>query len=227
VITETIIILPVFLTLLLGLSQLAVINVAAMLLNYGSNQAGRTVWLWDPEVRPLNDEAARRGVTEDLVERMARIQVAAALVPVAPAQYQAEMSNDREVEWMRASLLATQLSAPPNDSGRMALDLAADLNNFPSDGEVSFWQAMDAVPYPERTSRKFSFAYEALDVTVVRDGEEVGVDLTYQQKISFPWVGRIFGTPGNVGGQPGLYNPMVRTVMYPAQVPPNAELPPR
>lgn len=227
VMTETIIILPLILTLIMGLSQVAVMNLASMLFNYASSQAGRTVWLWHPETYPANDEAARRGVTEEMVIDMARIQAAASLTPVAPSDFrpdESQIDSDNFFK-MRASLLASQLAVPPNDSGRIALDGAQDLNNFDGATEYKFYRALDTASYPERSVRKFTFAYLALDVELVDTGEQVGVTIHYSHKVTFPLVGHLFGSPGTVAGLPGVYINMTRDIMYFSQVPPNAQLP--
>lgn len=226
-ITETIIIMPVLLTIILGTSQLAVNNLANMLLNYGSFQAARTVWIWAPEVNPINDEAARRDVDEELVLRMARIQAAGALAPVAPGDYRGGevVAESDEFLKMRAIFLAGQMANPPNDAGRMALEEADDLYQFVSAEDLTLWRALDSSTYQERTVRKFTSAYLAIDIELIDTPAEIGVEMVYRHKILFPMVGLIFGEHGSVAGSPGYYMPMNRTVTFPAQVAPNAELP--
>lgn len=230
VITETLIVMPILLVLIFGIAQLAVVNIAGMLLNYGTHQAGRTVWLWAPEVNPINGKAARRGVNADRVEEVARVQAAAALTPVAPGEFKADDPGAAapQFEMMRGLLLATQSANPSNNSGLDAMDAARGQSEFTSATDLAFFRALDTATYPERTVRKFTFAYSAIELDVIDDSSQAGVRVTYQHKMTFPMVGRIFGgTPGTVAGAPGVYSEMVREAIFMAQVPPNAELPPR
>lgn len=228
VITETIIIMPVLLLLLLGLSQLAVLNIAGMLMNYGASQAVRAVWVWAPELEPLNNQTARRGVTEDLVRDRARIQAALAVAPVAPADFRAtgaEASED--FMKMRGAILAGQALRPPNDAGRVSIDEAHGRYQFTGSEERTFYRAFDSTNFVDRSVRKFTFAYQALDVELILEDEEVGAVVTYQQKIMFPFITNVFGTPGSVAGLPGHYTAIRREFIQSAQVAPNAELPTR
>lgn len=229
VITETLIVMPVLLLLIFGIAQLAVVNIAGMLLNYGTHQAARTVWLWAPEVNPLNGEPARRGVNSDRVAEAARVQAAAALTPVAPGDFKAKNpgGSATQFEMMRGLLLATQLANPSNNSGLEAMDAARGTSDFTTAKDLAFFRALDTATFPERSVRKFTFAYAALELEVINDATQAGVRVTYQHKMTFPMVGRIFGTSGNVAGSQGIYSEMVREAVFMAQVPPNAALPPR
>ena len=229
VITETIIIMPVLLLIILGLSQLVVLNIAGMLMNYGSSQAARTVWLWAPELSPLNDQPARRGVTEEMVADMARIQVALALTPVAPSDFRGNTSGMESVnfEQMRGAILGAQILYPPNDAGRLTIDGARGAYQFTGADERAFWRALDGSNFSDRSVRKFTFAYLALEVEAIIGPEEVGAAVTYQQKIMFPFVNTVFGKPGSVAGLGGVYTQYDRRFVQVAQVAPNAELPRR
>src|SRR5690554_1150892 len=125
--TETLIVMPVLLLLVFGLAQLAVVNIAGMLANYAAVQAGRAVWVWHPETQPLNDQGARRGVTEAMVIDHARVQAAAALAPVAPGDHQ--ISGDLgspAFTRMCGMMMTSQVENPPNDSGRVAQNIGFD-----------------------------------------------------------------------------------------------------
>lgn len=227
VITETIIVLPVLLFIILGVSQLAVNNVANMLLNYGATQAARTVWVWAPETQPLVG-SPRMGVTDSQVEDMARIQAAAAMTPVAPSSFAAGRAADSlAFERMRATLLASQMLRGPNDAGRDALMDADSMDAFDAADSLTFVRALDSANFAERTVRKFTSAYMAAEVEVLREDNQVGVDLTYHHQITFPLVGLVFGSSGSVEGAAGYYMPMHREVFFRAQVEPNGELPRR
>lgn len=228
-ITETLIVMPVLLLLILGIAQLAVNNLAGMLLNYGTHQAARTAWVWQPEVAPIDGGPGRMGVDEGRVEEMARLQLAAAMTPVAPSAFAGQRdTGSEEFEKLRAAFLANQHRTPPfQDSGAQAMDLAGDLDVFDVADNLTFARALDGSTYTERTVRKFSSAYEAAEVDIVDQDTEVGVEVTYSHQITFPLVGPIFGASGTAGESqaPGYYLEMEREAFFMAQVPPNAELP--
>ncbi|TXD38228.1 pilus assembly protein [Lujinxingia vulgaris] len=221
--TETLIVMPVLLLLVFGLAQLAVVNIAGMLANYAAVQAGRAVWVWHPETQPLNDESARRGVTDAMVVDHARAQAAAALAPVAPGDHQMSGGEGSAVlERMRTMMMASQVESPPNDSGRMVQEAGFDAA---TNEDAAFWRALDGSSFPERTSRKITFAFLATEVEVITRGSEVGASLTYQHYIAFPLVGAIFGEQSSVGGRSGSFSTITREFLLPAQVQPNAETP--
>jgi hypothetical protein len=231
VLVETLIVLPVLLTMVFGLAQLAVINVAGMLTNLAAVHAGRTVWLWHPETRPIGGGATRGGVTTDRVKELARVQAAMALVPVAPGdlRIEAEVGSDL-ARMMRGSLVANQLQYLPNDAGRIGI---AEARKFGDGGgenagdDLSFARAMDGTSFVVRTARKFSAAYLATDVRILERGDWVGAEVTYKQLAAFPLTGRIFGTPEVVGQRRGYYTTIVREFDLKRQPEPNAKFPRR
>ncbi len=228
-ITETLVVMPVLLLLILGLAQLAVNNLAGMLLNYGTHQAARTAWVWQPEVSPLDGVQGRMGVDDDHVQEMARLQLAAAMTPVAPSAFAGsrQLESD-QFQQMRAVFLANQNQMPPfQDSGADAIYLAEDLDVFEVADDLSFARAMDGSTYTQRSVRKFTSAYEAAEVEVIDQDTDVGVEVTYWHQITFPLVGPVFGEQRSVGANsaPGHYMRMERDALFLAQVPPNASLP--
>ncbi len=226
-ITETLIVMPVLLLIILGIAQLAVNNLAGMLLNYGTHQAARAAWVWQPEVAPLDGGPGRMGVDDAYVEEMARLQVAGAMTPVAPSAFAGGRELDtEEAKMARALFLANQNRRPPfRDSGAHAMYLAEDLDVFEVADNLSFARALDGSSYTRRSVRKFTSAYQAAQVEVVDQGTEVGVEVTYWHQITFPLVGPVFGESRSVGGAPGHYMKMEREVFFIAQVPPNAKTP--
>ena len=226
VITETLIVMPVLLLIILGISQLAVNNIANMLFNYGSSQSARAAWVGYPELAPIDGGPSRMGVSSDRVEDMARLQLAAAMTPVAPSEF----ASDRDIESpaferMRALLLSHQHPTPAPDSGSAGLETAAGLDVFSAADELSFTRALDGSAFPHRTVRKFTSAYQAVEVELVDEGNEVGVDIVYHHQITFPLMGRVFGEHGRVNGAPGHFMQLDAEILYPTQVAPNAELP--
>lgn len=226
-ITETLIVLPVLMLLLLGTAQLAVNNIGMMLINYGTSQAARTVWVWQPEVEPLGEEESRMGVDQRRVKEMARLQVAAAMTPVAPAAFAAnrDIDSDQFVR-MRAIFLASQLQTPPEDSGASVIGSARDLDSFETADNLTLRNALDGASFPRRTVQKFTSAYDATDIEVVEDGQDVTVEVTYMHQLTFPLMGPVFGESSTVGHASGYYLELARNATYRAQRPPNAQ-PPR
>ena len=226
VITETLIVMPVLLLILLGVAQLAVNNIANMLFNYGSHQAARTAWVWHPELAPIDGGTARMEVSEEQVEDMVRLQLAAAMTPVAPSQF----SNQRDIEshsfqQMRALLLSHQQPTPVFDAGLQGVETAVDIDIFETANDLSFSRALDGSTFPQRTVRKFTSAYQAVELELLEEEMEIGVDIKYQHQITFPLMGPIFGEPVRVDGVPGPYMRLSSEIFYPKQVAPNAELP--
>lgn len=229
-ITETLVVIPVLLLLILGTAQLAINNIARVLLNYGTSQAVRAAWVWQPEVEPLDNADARMGVSQERVEEMVRLRVAAAMTPVAPAMFASERSIDTEsFQQMRAIFLATQMEHPPLDAGGQVVGTAEVLDTFDASDELTFRNALDGGSYPQRTVRKFTSAYQATDVVIVEEtineDDFVGVEIEYMHQITFPLVGSIFGERATVGQTQSRFMAMERESRYRAQRPPNAELP--
>lgn len=84
VVTETLIIMPVFLLLTFGMAQLTLNNIAGILANVAAYQGARAAWVWQPE----EDASDRRMNLEDgTTEQKCRIAVAFAMMPVAPGNF--------------------------------------------------------------------------------------------------------------------------------------------
>ena len=233
VLTETLIVMPVLLLLILGTAQLSVNNIAGMLINYGTSQAARTAWVWQPEIDPIGGEGeGRMGVDQDWVEEMATLRIAAAMTPVAPSMFasQRDIASD-EFEQMRAIFLATQLRHAPIDAGDTVLGDAQALDAFEEAQDLLFKNALDGGTFPRRTVRKFTSAYEATEVTIIDQeidgGRFVGVEVEYMHQITFPLVGGVFGQSAQVGQTRSRFLSMQREMTYRAQRSPNAQLPPQ
>lgn len=230
VMTETLIVVPVLLLVVMGIAQLAVNNIAGMLLNYGTSQAARSVWVTEPETRPLAGRAGRMGIDERDVRRRARIQVAAAMTPVAPSHYESDRRVDDEMfEKLRASFLGPQIAEVPRETGSAVLGEADRLDDFEASGRQSFIRALDGQSFPARTVRKFSSAYQAVDLEIDEPilGDDIGVEVSYHHLISFPLVGPVFGEYDEVGDTEAYYATFERDAHYHRQVPPNVQLPRR
>lgn len=228
VMTETLIILPVFLLLTFGIAQLAVNNVAGLLTNTAAFQSGRTAWLWSSEA-----DIGRRGVNDTMVEELTRVQAAAVLTPVAPGEFiQDTGGGTEEFKKMRGILVGSQLPSFSSDTGQAGMDAADVLVNGTyltkvSGRDSSFLRAIDSTSgFRTRAARKFTFAYHATDAQIVNQGDNVGVRLTYFHHQAFPLVGRIFGEPHtDIGSRPGFYAEITREFTMPKQLEPNKEMP--
>lgn len=203
VMTETLIVMPVALLLTFGLAQLAVMNIAGILANLASVQAGRTVWLWQPE-----SASSRQNVTEALVQDLARIQAAVVMAPAAPGDFKLTGSEGSPLfKQMRGSLIGAQVSAPSRDAGNQGMIQAVQLAKASGDvgPDRAFHRALDGGTFIKRTARKVTFAYLATTVEVINSGEQVGARITYRQLCAFPVVSMIFGESGTVGPRNGRY----------------------
>lgn len=227
VLTETLIVLPIFLLLTFGIAQLAINNIAGMLTNAAVFQAGRTAWLWTSE-----SDAGRMNVSFNTAKELTRVQAAAVLTPVAPGEYMQTLSSgSNEFKRMRGILIGSQVPSFSADTGQVGMSLAPALllgDNMISTTETnsSFVRALDTTSWRQRTARKFSFAYQATEVKVTNSSSQVSVELTYSHHQGFPLVGRIFGDSYSVvGGRPGYYAKITRQFSMRKQIEPNKTTP--
>ena len=226
VMTETLIVFPVFLLLTFGIAQLAVNNIAGLVANAAAFEAGRTYWLWSAEA-----EASRRGVGYDLALDKAHAQAAAVLAPVVPGDFKMESGGIPEVaRQTRGILMGTQKPAFSTDSGAKGMDDAATQvtrnNSVEASGmDKTFASAIGTDSWRRRSARQFTFAYLASDVQALDGGSEAGVRLVFQHHQAFPLVGAIFGDKRTVGGRSGYYSSIDRTFTMPTQIPPNPHQP--
>lgn len=204
---ETVVVLPVLLLLIFGLGQLVTNNIASLVTDLATMEAGRTAWIWERE--PDGDAAHR-----------ARLQAAAVLTPAAPTRTGIEVRNAPQTFYQyRGMLLGTQLPTPSVDAGSRGTDVAngvalgAQSFDAPSQNR-SFSGVLGILPFSTRTIHKFTYAYAATEVDVGVDPDEdtVSVTVTYHHKSTFPIVGAIFGerkSPADTN-KPGFYTSMSR-----------------
>jgi hypothetical protein len=240
VMTETLVILPVFFLLTFGIAQLAINNMAAIVANTAVFQAGRTVWLWSSEA-----EANRRGVTFTKAREMARVQAAAVMTPVAPGDFVQDPGiGSGEFESMRAILLGSQIPFPSSDLGQVAdsavplffafdsidpaslssLGGGSGMTSIPGKNS-SYYRAFDSSGFRSRTVRKFTFAYACTHIQLIDHGDQVGARLVYLQQQAMPMVGRIFGDFSIVSLRPDYYARIEREFTMNKQIVPNPTVP--
>jgi hypothetical protein len=223
VMTETLVVLPIFFILTFGIAQLAINNMAGLLANAAVFQAGRAAWLWSGEA-----EVGRNGVSGTKVEEMARIQAAAVLTPIAPAEFiQNPGGLSDEAKQMRGVLLGGQMPAFSQDTGATAQTAAPallageNMTNF-SNQDSAFFRTFDTSGWRQRTVRKFTFAYHSTEITVINGSDEAGVNLRYHHHQAMPYIGKFFGDwRTDVGNRPGHYATIEREFTMPKQISPN------
>ena len=206
VMTETLIILPVFLLLMFGLAQLAVNNVAGILSRVASYEAARTAWIWWPEAQAKRAgmQNAGSGAQEapDRVKDKVRIAVALVMTPVAPGDYASggtglgpvtvgniQMSEDAKMVqkgmafrfWSIQQKVEQVLSGIPVGG---------------SGGGYSIPNALDSSSFGVRALRKFEHAYAATpadQISVTEENGEIVTEVHYWHFQAMPYVGAVFG----------------------------------
>lgn len=231
IMTETLIIMPVFLLLTFGLAQLSINMIGGILVNVAGWSATRAVWVWAPEA-----EAQRSGVNDAEVVDRARAAAAMVMTPVASGAYMSggTLIGDlpRAGVDMRRAVLKGQVPLNvPDTAIRIASTGTANEMSIPTalGGDANF--VLQSI-------QKFSRAYTCTAIEVVRDGENIGAKVTYKHYLGMPFIGPIMGgnrllfwsvpeLPNAANGyRPGYYLDYERQYMMPAQkVKPN-KMPP-
>ncbi len=225
-VTETLIILPVWIMLSMGLLQLSVMNIAGILANLATFQAARTVWVWAGETS--------QGVSYMTVMTKARVQAAYALAPVAPGDYiHNPIFVSNSFKAARAGMVAQQIPLLTQDQGNLGYPLAYALEledpggliRTGGAGDLSLWRSLDGTSFRTRSVRKFTFAYNATTVVPFMALTRTGCLLIYSQQIAMPLAPWVFGERSIVGGRPGYYRRFIREFNFQGQVPANRRFP--
>ena len=188
VITETLIVLPVFLLLLSGLMQLSMNSVAGLLTTLATYEVTRSMRVWAVE----EDNSRSPGGTPNAftIRDKAKVVAAGVIAPVTP---EGQMPN--------CNLSGTSAFQFMASLGASDLNLNANANTV--DHIWAYSEAWGQSQFADRAPTKFSRAYCASDVTwtnVNTDPYNNGrrnftVTLSYMHPASFPLVGMIFVTP--------------------------------
>jgi len=221
------VILPFFLLLTFGMSQMVINNIGGALANVAVYEAGRAAWIWKPEA-----DAGRMGVNSAKALDRAKTAAAMVMTPVAPGDYFGNPSLDTEdAEAMRTALMLTHVpfvgGALPGGSAD-AVALLALIDPMAFEGNRTFTNALDMSPFIIRTVKKFTHAYHATDVAFDSTGGRTGVKLEYKHHIAMPLMGPLFGSSGIdvVGLRGGYYAKYERTFGFKTQInTPNPALP--
>ncbi|WP_162687682.1 TadE/TadG family type IV pilus assembly protein [Bradymonas sediminis] len=224
VMTETLIVLPVFFLLCFGMAQLAVNNIGGILANVAVYQAARAAWVWQPEV------GVTRVSTEVTAEEAKnRVRIAAALVmtPVAPGDFLKDTESNSAFKDTRDAMASSQ------DILGTILNIPDILSGFETGGNtratrsnLSISRALDESSFMTRSVRKFTHAYQATSVEISEDSGRTKVDLTFKLQQVMPFANRIFGKFEVVDGREGLFSVYERTYSFRTQpFKPNAQTP--
>lgn len=224
VITETLIIIPVYLSVMLGSMQLAQNAIAGLMTTLAAFQAGRSAAVWVPETR--------NGVNDEVIKDKVRSAAAAVVAPVVPVNFNTRCTpanNSPTMQKMLAGMATAGHVNTPDASLAFARLSGADKY-------LNVAEGFDNLQMSLRGSAKLRFAYCAVDLEgdvpggsatngyeVVTQGgvAMVRTTITYYHQATMPVVARIFGDPKTIGERPGYYKPITRTYTTPLHLEPN------
>lgn len=226
--TETLIVIPVFLLLCFGLAQLAINNIAGILANVAVYQAARSAWVWKGEEGVTRVQAVSSGEARD----RARIAAALVMTPVAPGEFWNNPTiSDQAASRMRDSLAKANIplvgAAVPSSVVNVGTNVFGTGLKNPFE-ETSFVAALDTSHYAVRGIRKYTHAWHATSVRVTDSANgDTSVRLRYRHFVAMPLMGRLFGNLNVVGLRPGHYSTFNRTYGFKSlsKTPPNPKLP--
>lgn len=222
ILTETLIVFPVFLLLTSGLAQLSINTSASILTAVGTFQANRTAWLWEPETRPANARNGMSGRTDEVDER-ARIAAASVIAPVVPAEFRGNCDFSDLFDARMRTITATGAYA-----GAAGADAVRALVNTGSTGlptELYYNKAFDTSPFYERGAKKLYLAYCLTSASHRTSGGNVVTTVEYTHANVFPWFSYIFGEERVAAGNPGRYAVFTNTASLPQQIDANPREP--
>lgn len=238
VITETLILMPIFFLLIFGLAQLSINLVGGILANIAGYQASRTAWLWQPE-----ESAGRMGTSSGEAQVRARIAAGLVMAPIAPADYLSAGSAAGELSGsfpdqakaMRKGLSLTNAvlngasSATGADLGGLGglADIAIGVQSYGTRTDLTFYSALGESSFRVRGLRKFTRAFLCSQVSIVEEDGKIGASLTYHHYQGMPYVGKIMAGNGFLrlpdmpssenGNKMGYYIKYKRKYMFQAQ----------
>jgi hypothetical protein len=218
IITETLIVFPVFLLLTFGLAQMAVNSMAGLLTTLGVYQAARTMAVWGPEIG--HNRTGSGTVQPNDVRERGRIAASAVITPVAPAMARSMTCNEsQQFRQMVRGMTAAGLSPTA----------------IPTPAIKTFTEALSDDRFAVRGPSQFKAAYCQTSVTFdgnfvtdMRDSRrnDFTTTVTYNHKIAFPLVGAAFGTrTGGAFGVGGYSTTVKRSYKMTQFLSPNPRLP--
>ena len=239
-ITETLIVMPIFLLLTCGMAQMAINNATVILSNLATYEAARAVWVWHPEMQRLNNTNyswVSATIDENYVLEMGRIQAAAVMAPVAHSfGTQVDDPNISEEFYQLRGAFVGAHDGQTSDMGAIGRERADNMGEwgfqvFGNQGEhgYSLAMALDSSRYSVRSAWKFSGAYYSSDVRYdvsptgfTSSVPEIRVTLSYNHFLAVPFVGWVFGdfveATNAPGGRGGYYTIYENTFEYVQQI---------
>ncbi len=191
VMVETLIAVPVFLTLLFGLIQLTLNNTAAIMTSLAAFEAGRSAAIWEAESKAPSSRitGASRTSMDDVTER-ARMSAATVMASVASSSFSDGCSTSTAF-----SAKMTAMTSAGNLAGIViptsgALGHVGTINALTS--EKSLAKAFDDNRFEFRGPLKMITAYCNTTAEVTTEGPRVRTVITYDHKLIVPMMGRIF-----------------------------------
>ncbi len=227
VMTETLIVIPVYLVVMLGSMQLGQNAIAGLMTTLAAFQSGRSAAVWVPEM-----QAGRNGVSDEVVKDKLRASAAAVVAPVVPVNFSTictPASNSTTIQKMLAGMTTTGHVNAPDASLAFARISGADRFLNVSEG-------FDSMQMSLRGSAKLRFAYCAVDVEEEIPGgggdngytistengvQMVTTTITYYHQSTMPIVARIFGDFKMIDSRAAYYSPITRAYKTPLQIQPN------
>lgn len=223
VMTETLIVFPVLLLMSVGLLQLTLNNTAAIFTSLAAFQAGRTVYVWDPETE---DQWGRNGgQSHSEVEERGRIAAATVIAPVAPSDYKGGQcgTSDRFDKKLEAMMSVTLGAAGSfGTASASAVKAVAAGKRVLWSRNQSVDRGYDTDQFEIRGPLKMLLAYCQTSVTYEDTGDGYNKTyVTYDHRISMPMIGYIFGRRRGLG----YFARIERSYVLPRQLHPNPSVP--
>jgi hypothetical protein len=226
VMAETLIVLPIFFLMSMGLAQLAINNVAGILANVAVYQSARTAWVWQPE---KNIARVNATVTQANITDRARIAAALVMTPAAPGNYfSSPFYGTQAFKATRFSMAASQVpgGGALGGIGGLLTTVGSIDPTIATRNNLSLSRALDHSSFLRRGMQKFTHAYAATTVRVIQPSGRIGVELTYKLHQVMPFARRLFGTFDSVHMRMGYFVTYTRQYTFKAQpYMPNAALP--
>lgn len=221
VLTETLIVFPVFLLLLFGLLQLTINNTAAMLTSLSAFQAGRTVYLWQPET---TGSKRNGGLTGAQVAERARIAAASVVTPTAPSMFRESCDTSPQFEAKLAAFASVGIEGVGTGVGLSvsAIKGLAGARSMGTNRNETIVKGYDKDAFELRGPLKFYVAYCNTEASYSVSGGKIKTVVHYDLKQVMPMVGFIFGERRGLEA----YTRISRAYELPTQIEPNPT-PPR
>ncbi len=219
VMTETLIVIPVYILVMLGSMQLSQNMIAGLLTTLAAFEAGRTSAVWLPEAN-----VSRNGVNNDVVQDKVRVAAASVVAPVTPAGFAASC-NDASSSESLEKLINGLKAAGHRDE---AVSLLAISQGY--DRNLNVARGFDVLPAFFRGIPKLTAAYCGTSVDSMSVSSEGGVQMvtttiSYRHMATMPVVAHIFGDPDTVGDRAGYFSTITRSYKMPVQMNPNPRSP--